>query len=571
MLPQSPARSNSTILRDYGPITIIFVVLMLLTQPEYFGDTWGYAQNVLKFDRRDFATTQNPLWEFGHLYWRPLGWALYRLFGWMTPYARTGEGNLAVTTFFVGVSIFSGYVSALVIQSLALRVSRRFWTATLVSTAFLCFYSFLNYVKSGAPYIPGLMFLTVAVWLTIRAADLGMSWRGAVLPGVAAGFAALMWFPYILGFPSLAAIALWWPRQQSASPRPLIGRLRAAILIIVVAVFVIATGVAIAAWQLHFASTSSFVAWVEDSSHGWSQSQRLVRMATGLPRSFLAMHDEGVMLKRFYVHDPYAHVSFSRLAVSYLWKLAIFYAFALSLICALWRNEAKPLLLVAVIAVAPVLIFATMIFEPGSPERYLSIFPFVVIAMAYALSSAAVPRLARGAVAGFALLAIALNATMLSSKAVQASYRPAAERAASLQGKVTSRGLVALVTLADDLYQFSGSDPYDPVNRRQRLPVYSVVEVANIRVLTWKQRFARRTLDTINQASDVWVSKRLLAARPDPSWKWTEGDDRRISWKDLTPVFQQFSYSEDVGGADGFLKFAPTPKNLEELQLMAAQ
>ncbi len=102
------------------------------------------------------------------------------------------------------------------------------------------------------------------------------------------------------------------------------------------------------------------------------------------------------------------------------------------------------------------------------------------------------------------------------------------------------------------------SFPFDPAVRRASLPVYDVVQVSNERSHTWKREFAQKALHSLGQGQAVWVSKRMLAARPEPAWGWTEGDDPNGSWKELRPFFSGLSYWADVGGSDGFLELAGT-------------
>jgi hypothetical protein len=211
------------------------------------------------------------------------------------------------------------------------------------------------------------------------------------------------------------------------------------------------------------------------------------------------------------------------------------------------------------------------VFESGSPERYLALYPFVCLAMAYGFSQLSTRTAAPVAILAFAVLAIAVNGASLSKPRIMGELAPAALRMDSLRGKVSSEGLVALVTLQDTVYLLATTHPFHPANRGGMLPVYDVIEVANERIAKWQANFAKRALDSLRRPQSVWISKRLLAERPEPAWNWTEGDDPRISWKQLPPFFLQFSYSQDVGGADGFLKMEPSPQNMLKLEAIAGR
>lgn len=291
-----------------------------------------------------------------------------------------------------------------------------------------------------------------------------------------------------------------------------------------------------------------------------------MRLVTGLPRSFVYIGNGGLLLKRYFLHDPYAHSDFAYLAKHYLWKLAVFYICTIALILSLFLfRAARGIVWIFFAGVAPVLAFAVFVFEPGSAERYLPLYPFVCLAVAYVLSQAS--KSGFGLVMfAFIVLTLATNVPALWKTEVQRRNASAKARVELLHGRVIHVDLVALVTLNDNVYQFTSQYPFDAINRRGQLPVFDIIEVSNLRVLRWKQRFAQRALEVRNQSGAVWISTRVLAERPAPDWEWAEGDDPRIRWRDIPAFFRQFSYSESVGGADGFLKLAFSSDNLNKLE-----
>ncbi len=190
----------------------------------------------------------------------------------------------------------------------------------------------------------------------------------------------------------------------------------------------------------------------------------------------------------------------------------------------------------------------------------------MALAVAYALTQLSAKAVGPVVILVFVILVIGVNGASLFKPRINSEIAPAAARVESLQGKVTPDGLVALVTLQDPVYQLLTSYPFHPANRRVTLPAYDVIEVANERIVQWQRDFARRALDALSRSQSVWISKRFLAERPEPAWNWTEGDDRRITWKQLPPFFTQFSYSESVGGPDGFVKLEPSLENMAKLK-----
>jgi hypothetical protein len=371
----------------------------------------------------------------------------------------------------------------------------------------------------------------------------------------------LFWFPYIVAVAGVLAAFLLWPTRNSA-PIRLHRRVELAALTLASAVLLTCAGYAIAVVQLDIYSLAAIRQWAAASGHGSAQTRRLLRLASGLPRSFLWIGDEGILIKRYLLHDPYSRVTLSQIVVEQFWRLVVFYAGAACLLWTLLRSASGRLMLSILAAAAvPVLLFAVLVFEPGSIERYLPMYPFLCLAVAFCLSRYRQNRLAVAGIVAFLSVAILINMAALWRTSVLSRHLPATDRALSLENKVGPRGLVALLSLSDDLYQLAVSIPFDPAVRRISLPVYDVVQVANERVLTWRREFAQKALNSLQQGQAVWVSKRLLAAQPEPGWGWTEGDDPNVSWTDLRPFFSRLSYAADVGGSDGFLQLAGTEKN----------
>jgi len=552
----SPARACVATL----PFVGIYVAILAATRPAYFGDTVGYAQNILTFDR-DPGAGQKDLWDFGHLLLRPLGWLLFHTFGGWFSYTKTGESNLTVVALLIGSSVLSGLVAFMLLKALAGRFLDRGWAAGFVAIAFVCFHALLNYVQTGTAYIVGLMWLTLALWSAVRAAEEDRSGRAyAVLGGAAAAMSVLFWFPYILAVPGVLAASVLCPAQHRAA-REVRCRIGLATVTLASAGVLICAGYAVPLVPLHIHSFAALKQWAVASGRGSAQSKRLLRMASGLPRSFLWIGDEGTLIKRYLLHDPYAPVTLSQIVAQQFWRMIVFYAGAGCLLWVLFRSSGRRVLWILVAAAVPVLLFAVLVFEPGSIERYLPMYPFLCLSVAFCLSRYRQNRVAVGGVVALLSVAILVNVAALWRSSVLARHRPTADRALSLENKVGPQGLVALVSLFDDLYQLALSFPFDPAVRRTSLPLYDVVQVSNRRVLVWKREFAQRSLHSLEQGQAVWVSKRLLAARPEPAWNWNEGDDPNVSWKDLRPFFSSLSYSAEVGGSDGFLQLAGTEQN----------
>ena len=551
--------------RDLLTLAAIYVAIIACTHYAYFGDTLGYVQDILRFDH-DPVSAQKTFWDFGHLFWRPLGWLLFRTFEGFFSYTRTGESHLTVTVLLMAANIVSGFVAFVLFRALAGRFLYTAWESYLVAASLVCFHAFLNYVQTGSSYITGLMWLTLSAWAAVSATQNNSGSRVYCLAsGAGAALAVLFWLPYVLALPGIIVVLFLWP-PSATKQFEIRNRLRLALVTLASTTILLFAGLLIPLISLHIHSLSELVRWAVASGHGSAPNRRLLRLGSGLPRSFVWIGNEGTLIKRYLLHDPYSPVSLSQIVVQQLWRMALFYVAAACMLLVLLRSTpGRRLSVIFASAAIPVLLFAVLIFEPGSIERYFPIYPFLCLAIAYCVSRYKQNRVPVAAIIAFLSITTLLNVTALWRSSIMAQHRPTEARALSLTHKVGSRGMIAVVSLMDDLYQLSAFFPFDPVVRTTSLPVYDVVVAGNARSLTWKPDFARRAFESLNEGEAVWISKRLLATRPESSWEWNEGDDPHFTWPELPALFQQFDYADDVGGRDGFLLLANSPHNRDVL------
>src|SRR5581483_2422298 len=201
-------------LRQLLTLGIIYAAIVMATHYIFFADTLVYVRHILHFDR-DPVSGRADFWDFGHLLWRPLGWLLFHVFGGLFPYAKTGESHLTLIVLLVIVNILASLITILLFQSLARRFVNGGW-ASFVAISLLCFHAFLNYIQTGTAYLPGLMWLTLSLWCTVRAMETQKD-AYAVLSGVAGALAAMFWFPYIVAFPGVLAASLLWRTEHGDS------------------------------------------------------------------------------------------------------------------------------------------------------------------------------------------------------------------------------------------------------------------------------------------------------------------------------------------------------------------
>jgi len=94
------------------------------------------------------------------------------------------------------------------------------------------------------------------------------------------------------------------------------------------------------------------------------------RTIFGFAHSFIDLGKDGVLFKRFLLHDPYNPVSLRQLVRLSLWKLALFYAVVLAIATRLARSGRSNVLAICALSAGPVLVFAVFWFG-GDIERYL--------------------------------------------------------------------------------------------------------------------------------------------------------------------------------------------------------
>jgi hypothetical protein len=219
---------------------------------------------------------------------------------------------------------------------------------------------------------------------------------------------------------------------------------------------------------------------------------------------------------------------------------------------------------------APVLTFAVL-WQGNAIERYVPMFPvfFLAVGIAVAIRQTRTTAMSLGAV--FVVLLAILNLAAMAKPVQDAREHAVSDRIRELEPLLHQGSVVATVTQMDEVWAFAGTFPFNPINASQRLGAYHIIEPGTNQALQWRELFAAAALKAWKQDADVWVSRRVLADRPLRSWKWVEGDDPVVSWKDVPAFFRQFDTDCTVGGQDGFLRLAKTSQNTARLTEIAAR
>ena len=557
-------------LRAIAPVLLVFLLVMFLTEPAYLSDTVRYVNEIQNHRAHLIAASQDPFWDFGHLAWRPLANAVYGAAGGAVQNMRGGDARQALAWLMIALNMLATLAAALILW-LLLKAHSNTVAAGIVSAAFLCSNAILDYSRSGSSYMPGLACLILALWLIQLA---GRRYRGGgamltvALAGLTLGASVLFWFPYVLSLPAVVLYAIYG--RAPAKP----SRKRLAAIALIVCVLTIAVAYAAVVHERQIETRAGFTEWVLSSSNNWSQTDKVLRAVSGVPRSFLDLGNDTLLLKRYLFHDPYAPASIGRvLFATGTLKLVLFYIYLAAVLWVLWKQPAnRGVLLLLAAGSVPVLIFAVTLFEPGSTERYLPAYPFFFLAAACALpASGATNRALRWCMLIFLVgVLCAGNFYAKASWRGADAYRAFLQRKNILEAQANPDSMVAVINFWDPLYHDPALRLLDAQAQPRNLWVYDVIEVANTRVFRWRQDFATNVQIRWSRGRQVWLSKRLLAEKPLAEWKWVEGDTGRVKWSEVREFFRSFDVADVRGGEDGFVLLVESPRNIECIRRLSA-
>jgi hypothetical protein len=209
-----------------------------------------------------------------------------------------------------------------------------------------------------------------------------------------------------------------------------------------------------------------------------------------------------------------------------------------------------------------------VLFEAGSVERYLALYPMVFVVIGVLLASARTPRPLR-------VLLVLLIVVQVSNN-LYASFRPRIDReSAALLQRIApfenrpGGATVYVVNLNDKLSALYDGPEY--ATRNDLPQVALVVPVMYQDVPKWRTVFVRTAVDRWAGGGEVWISKRAWCTRPLREWLWVENDDPRIHWADVHNFVIRLDTDAEAGGTDGFLRLANTPANRARILSAASQ
>src|SRR6266567_4037961 len=530
---------------------LLYLLATVLTGAYFMADTADYAQAIVAH-----AYGQDYFfWEFGHLLWRPLGSVLFRFASPITHQFVGSDAQASATLVLISLSWFGGLVSVLSLYGILNRICRKKWAVLTAIVAFIFAQAFLNYFHTGAPYIPGLALLLLGMYVLIVQGDEDKpAWWGSLLAGSALAGAVLLWFPYVLAVPA----ALVSPLLPGFDRR----RLTLAIQVAIVGAVIGGAAYLAVATHIGIHSIHEFRAWMEKTSRSTGSSNRGIgKMVFGFARSFINMGNDGMLFKRFLLHDPFNPVSALDLVRLSLWILLPFYLFLLFILLSLiTSSNGRRLLALLVISGLPVIAFAVY-WQGGDPERYLPLYPLNFMAPAWSLDSAQTRRLLKYPLILFVAAMLMTNAFMMARPRLNRQQEASTARIGPLLPMLKPGSWILTANWQDDLVNFNRSFPLNPINRNGNLRIGSLISPGEPEVVHWQKDFSSRVQSIWARGGDVWLSRRLLSPRPHWDWNWVEGDDARVSWNDLYRYASKLELGQSVGGADGFVLLLPSERN----------
>jgi hypothetical protein len=562
-----PIPWNSKAILGYLLLLTVFYALMLrFTTPLTWGDTIIYAPEIISYSHGQLALPR--FFDFAHLFWRPLGYLLWRYGGFYTPSSTGWNQLLEVYSAFRVPSVILGYVALLSVFGIGARISRNIRTGAILAIAFLGWNACIDYFQVGTAYVPGMALQLAGLFVLLGA----RTRLNVCLAGVLLALSVTLWLPYLFGIPGVLLLAFFWNRS-SLSWNDDEARARLRWLAQVVAVCALVGAAAFGAGMLgaNVRSVAEAKAWITESRHGYDQGKNYLRVATGLPRSLIDVGPDGLLLKRFVLHDPYNPVPILDLVRFSLWKIALFYVGMAGLLWALLRDrQSRGVLLPLLLSSGVMIAFAVFFFEPGQSERWMPVFAVLVAAIAFAFRRGFQWQIGQIAVAALLAVAFFHNLSVYAATSDPGPEDPTMARMLAARAALAPHSMITLVTLSDQICQFTEHYPYHQFNREDPLPYYLAVTFGFSFSHEWRETFAHRAQEAWRDHGDIWVTKWLLSPHPSPKTGWAEGDDPQLKWADVNRFFASYDYDKDIGGSDGFMRMSPTPANQARLDAAAA-
>jgi hypothetical protein len=550
-------------------VAALFLSATAFTNAHFMADSGGYVVSILAYAGVDEYVVENPIandfraensfWDFGHLLWRPMGLLIFKIFHPLSSLVIGSDPAHNVMFLLMAVNFVAGLANAVLLYLLIDSLTGRRWLAVFVVACFIFSNGFLNFTQTGSSYIAALAFLTAGLYLLLK--DKGhLSTRNAIAGGLACAAAVTMWFPFVLVAPAtlLAPIVLFGPARPRKSSTIYAGATFSFAALMAYLIVMIVIGV-------H--NGADFREWMAVASHGVRQSG-LPRMLFGLARSFIHLGNDGVLFKRFLLHDSLNPVSALDLLRFSLWKLMLFYLAVAIVLLSLLPSSARRMLFLLLLTALPLIAFAIK-FDGGAVERYLPLYPVVFLALGWVLAQSRPPRVLKVVPVLFFCVVILVNSSVMARMVLDREKQRTLERVQAVVPQLKPNSWLVTTHLQDDLVNFQASFPFEPINRHNTYRVYPLVVLNSNQASRWQKDFASNMLKAWAKGGDAWLSARMMSAKPEPHWNWVEGDDPRVKWDQIYKFFAQLHTGDVAGAADGFVLLEKSDANVQLLNMIA--
>jgi len=531
--------------------TLLYLLLMACTGAFFMADTVDYVQAAVLRDQG----INYVFWDFRHLFWRPLGWLFLHFSKWFVHYDDMADARSMVTRTFIVLNWAAGLASLLLQRRILLRFCKPSWALNLTLATFLFAQGFMNYVHSGSSYIFGLGWLVVGLFCLV-AEPAELTNLRILVGALALALSVCFWFPYFFALLGALSAPLFVSRQNWRA----VAKACTLCLLFGLAFY----GAVILGLRLH--TLADIRAWVATGASDVAGVRGPTRTIFGLARSFINMGQDGVLYKRFLLHDPYNPVSLSQLVRLSILKLGVFYLLMLAMVWELGRRRRSVLAFFA-LGMLPVITFG-LYWYGGDVERYLPLYPFFFVGLGCALEASR-QLWARTIALVFLLVVIISNLSVMSAFSIHRQGKRSEDRLQALLPVYKPHSRIVLVDIHDELENFSRSFPLQPIVNRSDFFFYPALNPGTPQNLHWKQEFSKTTSRAWSEGGDIWLSKRFFDQKPGSDSAWVEGDDKHVKWTDVYRFFREVDTGISVGANDGFVLLMPDDKNHKLVDALA--